>query len=300
MIRSLINIDRLKIEFTLKEDFNPDQLNIPMITTTECNDQYEAIPISYNQKLVIHYGAHKIGNLFWSTNESKKKNIIIDFNKNIFCTQISIKDFMYILRVNLPIIKESVTYLEIYKVNKDDSIWKKLFEVSTNLSTGHQKYESKYAFNSKSPKRFHTMNDFKGFYIVNVDSANDSIKRKQTVVVYKKTNLTQTQKDFYVYNNVMHPTDDHIFKHEIRLYARALRYLEKKGYDLSINNILNDDFQEEILDIYMNDSLTFQDLTQHYFDHNRNKKYNLLKLWKEETRILTKRVLKDSKPNNIQ
>jgi hypothetical protein len=207
---------------------------------------------------------------------------------------------MYVLRVAIIPIKESVTYCEIYKVTMDDYVWNTLFTVSTNLSSAYNNYKPLYSFNSKKPKRFHTMNDYKGYYIVNVDSTNDSVEKKQTAVIYLKTNLTQTQKDFYVLNNIMTDDDNQIYKHEIRLFARSLRHLERKGYDVTIESILTPEFKEEILNKFMTESLTFKDLENYTYDHNRNKKYNLFKLWNEDENNRLTKVLKDSKPNTRQ
>jgi hypothetical protein len=299
-MNTLKNIDRLRIEFTLKDDFNPELLQQIFLNLTMEYDDFKPKYVGYTHTGILFYGNYKIGKIYYSVNESKKKNLLLDFNKDLFCTEFSILDFMYVMRIAVTPVKESVTYLEIYKVSMDDYIWKSLFQVSTNLSTAYQNNKPLYSFNSKKPKRFHTMNDYKGFYIVNVDSVNDSVEKKQTAVIYLKTNLTKTQKDFYVLNSVMEETDNQIYKHEIRLFARSLRHLERKGYDVTIESILTPEFKEEILNKFMTESLTFKDLENYTYDHNRNKKYNLFKLWNEDENNRLTKVLKDSKPNTRQ
>jgi hypothetical protein len=116
-MNTLNNIDRLRIEFTLKDEFNPELLQQIFLNITMDYDDFKPKYVGYTHTGILFFGSYKIGKFFYSVNESKKKNLLLDFNKDIFCTEFSILTFMYVIRLAINPVKESVTYLEIYKVS---------------------------------------------------------------------------------------------------------------------------------------------------------------------------------------
>jgi len=291
------NTDIAKIEYTLNNPYTNDLLLGTNFETKSPKQDFHNKPVGYTDVKELYFKDLYIGLLYYSQNSNR---IRLHFEQDLFVK--SGFDFVAFdneLNLFLQSPSQSVVYLEVYKMSNKPYIYNQMFEIYCNFySKIGQKIESKYEFNSKSPKTIHSLYLNTQFIIAKIDSdLNKVLKNHQHLVIYKKTNSTPYEKAYFA-NNGLDLTKD-IFRFEVRLKSYSLRNLERKGYQINFLNLFNPDLQAEILNLFMTEGLTFKDLSKPYYDKNRNKKFQVFCLWEKiEAKPVEKIETKPSIPKS--
>jgi hypothetical protein len=269
--RCLIHIDRLSITFrhlkssTFQNIKNPDfitnEQNFNRIILRHDNSPGKG---AYYHSFIVYYDGYIIGRLF-SGSKMNKPDLQFDFKKELFY---SIKpDFWYeaylTLKTELGIAYNNINCVEIAVDTNKEAVnqFGLLFKnsINNNLGSGEQ-------FKMRKNTRVHVMSNGASFVI---ESSEES---ENKVAIYNKSHFSEKFILDYFMNNGL--SMDNVNRIEARLkwnYIRSL--INKKKMNINIETLLDPQKLATIFEISTLPKLTFYDLTEKFYDANRNPVY---------------------------
>jgi hypothetical protein len=269
--RCLIHIDRLSITFRHLESSTFQNIKNPDFITNDQNFnriilRHDNSPGkgAYYHSFIVYYDGCIIGKLF-SGSKINKPDLQFDFKKELFY---SIKpDFWYEaylkLKTELGIAYNNINCVEIsVDTNKDlVSQFGLLFKNSINNKLG-----SSGQFKMRKNTIVHVMSNGASFVI------ESSEKSENKVAIYNKSHFSEKFILDYFMNNGLPP--DKVNRIEARLkwnYIRSL--INKKRMNINVETLLDPQKLATIFEISALLKLTFYDLTDKFYDANRNPIY---------------------------
>lgn len=280
-MNKIYNIDKLHIQFKYEYenqlDFSISNLtdNFQILINT---DKIKYSSKSYNQFNNIYYENKFIGILL-SNQKQNKKTIQIHFNKEILYS-----DFRLLLRFYDDFVSlfgfdfDNFSRLEISLNELDSFRWTEIFKIQSNLFDSYQCNQRLYQSNSKAKIVIHSLYNNKEFIIMNKSNSPENQKRiSNSIAIYLKTNLEDYQIDFYRNNGL--DVENRLYRTEARLYRSFFYNLKRRNKGFDFKDIFDLKNQIGLFEYAIGDKLDFKNLTQTFYDKNRNRKHPLIKLY---------------------
>ena len=270
--RSILHIDRLNLTFRhtifspFKNAKNPDALierqrygDIELILDNNCG------AAAYYHTFSVYFQGHKVGKLH-TASKFNKTDIEFDYEKYVhYCNQ---NDWWFV------IYKALLTELgfEFNNINYIEICLDTTYNLPDAFGFMHANSEkNKYRFNSyfKPLLTYEKMTLIMGLVLLT--------GQKNYFHIYNKTQYCEDFiKDFYQLNGF---TNESIYRLEIRLDWNYLKSLiNRKNVLITPEILLDRGMLAKIFELSVKNKLTFYDLREKVYDHNRNAKFKKVSL----------------------
>lgn len=272
-VRSILHIDRLNLTFrhtvfsTFRNTRNPDALidrqkygDIELILDNRCGSN------AFYHTFAVYFHGNKVGKLH-SASKLGKSDIEFDFEKHVNYSKQ--KDWWFeiykSITFELGLIYNNINYVEI------------CLDTTFNLPDAYgfmhaNSINNKYRFNSYfMPFRNAVAEVLDGGYGFRLNGSNNRIH------IYNKSQHSEDFiKDFFKFNGFI---DETVYRLECRLNWNYLKSLmNKKGVLITPEILLDEKMLASLFDLSVKNKLTFFDLREKMYDHNRNAKFKKVSL----------------------